>query len=383
MKYAVLFLLAVMLAVGCGTPREQSNAKIKSAMLTYGELSELQQQLLNADPAKKTQIEARIDELTTAVNKLMDEATKLDPENLDAFYNYGILLRAQQYPNEAIPRQLTAYNILVKQQGKPPYTAISDMKMRDSIQNTWNTINNELYLCYKAMKKLDSALIFAENIRDYFPSRYAEATLLAGFDAQSKGKFEEAIKTFETALQAYKKAIERNASPDALQGIGTAAYYIQEGYKAKAKATKGKPDYEKIYNAYEFAIAAAPTEVENYLKLADIANEGSDKKRVEETYKKAREKFPKNTTVLTNYGLWLVDNNRAKEAIEPLRAVVDANPRVPVNYFNLGSAYSKAGNKAEMINNLKKFVELGEKDPSQKSNVEAIKKELAGMGVKM
>lgn len=115
----------------------------------------------------------------------------------------------------------------------------------------------------------------------------------------------------------------------------------------------------------------------NYMRYADVAAEAGELKKADEAYRKAVElnTNPRNVAPRTNYGLFLKDNRRAREAIEVLKKVVEDNPDYALGYYNLATAMIDAGRKAEAMPLLKKYVELGLKDPTEKKNAEIIKKE--------
>ncbi|MFN3386947.1 MAG: tetratricopeptide repeat protein, partial [Candidatus Thermochlorobacter sp.] len=100
-------------------------------------------------------------------------------------------------------------------------------------------------------------------------------------------------------------------------------------------------------------------------------------KKADEAFKKAvaLNTNPRNVAPRTNYGLFLKDTRRAREAVEVLRKVVDDNPDYALGYYNLATALIDAGRKAEAMPMLKKYVELGLKDPTEKKNAEIVKKE--------
>jgi len=385
-KSHTVLLLGLILAqavwIGCGSPRERSNEKMKAALLEYREYQEKQAMLATATPEQARKIEAELDILQNRVLKMMQEAVKEDPTNIDAINNYGLFLQATGYPNEAIPVFLQGLSLLPK----PPFQG--EKSVRDSLQNLYVGFHNYIANCYMMLPgKADSALYYAELIKDEFPSLYAKIARQAGIQLQAQKKFDEAIKYFEASVDAYLPALLRNRNDENIEGNEKSAYNLEQAYRARAKAQgKAKPskeDYAKIIAGYEKAIASmekaglGARNLSNYMRYADVAAEAGELKKADEAYRKAVElnTNPRNVAPRTNYGLFLKDNRRTREAIEVLKKVVEDNPDYALGYYNLAAAMIDAGRKAEAIPLLKKYVELGLKDPNEKKNAEIIKKE--------
>jgi Tfp pilus assembly protein PilF len=313
---------------------------------------------------------------------MMQEAVKEDPTNIDAINNYGLFLQGTGYPNEAIPVFLQGLSMLPK----PPFQG--EKSVRDSLQNLYVGFHNYIANCYMMLPgKADSALYYAELIKDEFPSLYAKIARQAGIQLQAQKKFDEAIKYFEASVDAYLPALLRSRNDENIEGNEKSAYNLEQAYRARAKAQgKDKPskeDYAKIIAGYEKAIASmekaglGARNLPNYMRYADAAAEAGELKKADEAYRKAVElnTNPRNVAPRTNYGLFLKDNRRTREAIEVLKKVVDDNPDYALGYYNLATAMIDAGRKAEAMPLLKKYVELGLKDPTEKKNAEIIKKE--------
>lgn len=385
-----LFLLPLLLCLvfselvlmGCGTPRERSNDKMKAALLEYRDYQEKQAMLATATPEQAKKIEAELEILQNKALKMMQEAVKEDPTNIDAINNYGLFLQGTGYPNEAIPVFLQGLSMLPK----PPFQG--EKAVRDSLQNLYVGFHNYIANCYMMLPgKADSAVYYAEQIKDEFPSLYAKIARQAGIQLQAQKKFDEAIRYFEASVDAYLPALLRNRNDENIEGNEKSAYNLEQAYRARAKA-KGLPkpskeDYAKIIAGYEKAIASMEKagldarNLPNYMRYADVCAEAGELKKADEAFKKAvaLNTNPRNVAPRTNYGLFLKDTRRAREAIEVLRKVVDDNPDYALGYYNLATVLIDAGRKAEAIPMLKKYVELGLKDPTEKKNAEIVKKE--------
>lgn len=382
-RFLLLLLFALSIGVSsCGTPRERSNEKMKAALLEYKEYQEKQAALATAPPDQLKKLEAELEAIQNRALKMMQEAVKEDPTNIDAINNYGLFLQGTGYPNEAIPVFLQGLSLLPQ----PPFQG--EKAVRDSLQNLYVGFHNYIANCYMMLPgKADSAVYYAEKIKDEFPSLYAKITRQAGIQLQAQKKFDEAIELFEKSVDAYGPALMRNRNDENIEGNEKSVYNLEQAYRARAKA-QGKPkpskeDYQKMIAGYERAIAnmqkvgLEARNLPNYMRYADVCAEAGEIKKADEAFKKAVElnTNPRNVAPRTNYGLFLKDNRRAREAVEMLRKVVEDNPDYALGYYNLATALIDAGRKSEAIPMLKKYVELGLKDPNEKKNAEIIKKE--------
>ncbi|MFN3393404.1 MAG: tetratricopeptide repeat protein [Candidatus Thermochlorobacter sp.] len=377
-----LVFAELVLMMGCGTPRERSNDKMKAALLEYRDYQEKQATLATATPEQAKKIEAELEILQNKALKMMQEAVKEDPTNIDAINNYGLFLQGTGYPNEAIPVFLQGLSMLPK----PPFQG--EKAVRDSLQNLYVGFHNYIANSYMMLPgKADSAVYYAEQIKEEFPSLYAKIARQAGIQLQAQKKFDEAIRYFEASVDAYLPALLRNRNDENIEGNEKSAYNLEQAYRAQAKA-KGLPkpskeDYAKMIAGYEKAIASMEKagldarNLPNYMRYADVCAEAGELKKADEAFKKAvaLNTNPRNVAPRTNYGLFLKDTRRAREAVEVLRKVVDDNPDYALGYYNLATALIDAGRKAEAMPMLKKYVELGLKDPTEKKNAEIVKKE--------
>ncbi|MFN3386946.1 MAG: hypothetical protein ACK42Y_10220, partial [Candidatus Thermochlorobacter sp.] len=270
-----LVFAELVLMMGCGTPRERSNDKMKAALLEYRDYQEKQATLATATPEQAKKIEAELEILQNKALKMMQEAVKEDPTNIDAINNYGLFLQGTGYPNEAIPVFLQGLSMLPK----PPFQG--EKAVRDSLQNLYVGFHNYIANSYMMLPgKADSAVYYAEQIKEEFPSLYAKIARQAGIQLQAQKKFDEAIRYFEASVDAYLPALLRNRNDENIEGNEKSAYNLEQAYRARAKA-KGLPkpskeDYAKMIAGYEKAIASMEKagldarNLPNYMRYADV-----------------------------------------------------------------------------------------------------------------
>ncbi|ACF13539.1 TPR repeat-containing protein [Chloroherpeton thalassium ATCC 35110] len=361
---------------GCGTPREKSIQLMSSAGQLIGQAQELQRKI-DMGEGNAAQLQGQIDQLKIEAIKQSKEAIETDTSNVDAYYNFGIILQSIQQFNKAIEQ----YKIGLSKIPQPPYHATFDKEMADSLQNLYNNFNVGLVVCNKNMKNYTESIAYANNVKQYFPSRYAEALFNYGFFLQatmSKSndpvkQVDSAITVFQHSIRWYGEAAARG-SADPTQ-IYQTAYYTEQAYRAKAKAANTKPDYDGIVDAYQQAAKADPRNPEIYVRLAATYDEAGQSNKALDVYKTAVEKNPENRTVVNNYAMLLAEKGKTKDAITQLSSLVEKNPSYAMAYFNMASVLQKTGKSlrsAEVKKYLMKYVELAKNDPAQAQNVKEV-----------
>jgi len=377
-------LLCVIIAVflfggffsGCGTPRERSVQLMTSAGNLIGQAQELQRKLELGD-GNANQLQGQIKQLKVEAIKQSKEAIEIDSSNIDAYYNFGIILQSIQQFNRAIEQ----YKIGLSKVPQPPYHSKYDKEVADSLQNLYNNFNVGMVVCNKNLKRYTEAIGYANNIKQYFPSRYAEALFNYGFFLQATmAKSSEPIKQVDSAIAVFKNAVRwygeaaARGSADPAQ-IYQTAYYTDQAYRAKAKESKTKPNYEGIAEVYRLAAKADPRNPEVYVRLAATYDEAGQSKKALEVYKQAVGKNPANKTVLNNYAMLLAEKGKTRDAIKQLNTLIEKHPTYAMAYFNMASVMQKTGKSlrsAAVKKYLVKYIELAKNDPAQAQNVKEI-----------
>jgi tetratricopeptide (TPR) repeat protein len=370
-RNAFLWIISLLLLAACGTPREQSVIKMSAAGEKIGQAQELQRKIDLGEGGPELQ--KQIDELKIEAIKLSMDAIETDTSNIDAYYNYGIILQSIGQFNKAIEQ----YQIGLSKLPKPPFAP----EMKDSLQNLYNNFNVGLVVCNKNMKNYTAAIGYASNIKQYFPSRYAEALFNYGFYLQATmnesqdpvAQVDSAISVFNNSMRWYREAAGRGSADP--QQVYQAAYYTEQAYRSKAKASKSKPDYNGIINAYKDASDANPNNAEVYVRLAAAYDESGQSRQALKVYQTALDKNPGNKTVRNNYAMLLAEKGKTSQAQKEMQYLIDKFPDYAMGYFNMASVLQKKGmslRSSTVQKYLRKYVELAKSDPSQAQNVQQI-----------
>lgn len=370
-RNAFLWIISLLLVAACGTPREQSIVKMSAAGEAIGKAQELQRKISLGDGGPE--LEKEINALKIEAIKLSMDAIETDSTNLDAYYNYGIILQSIGQFNKAIEQ----YQIGLSKLPEPPFAP----ELKDSLQNLYNNFNVGLVVCNKNLKNYTDAINYASNIKQYFPSRYAEALFNYGFYLQATmnesknpvAQVDSAISIFKTSMRWYREAAGRGSADP--QQVYQAAYYTEQAYRSKAKASKGKPNYSGIIDAYQSASAANPDNPDIYVRLAAAYDESGQSSKALDVYQKALDKNPKNKTVRNNYAMLLAEKGKTAQAEKEMQYLIDNFPDYAMGYFNMASVLQKKGlslKSSTVQKYLKKYVELAKSDPNQAQNVQQI-----------
>jgi tetratricopeptide (TPR) repeat protein len=306
-------VLALVLAVGCGTPREKSDALMRSAVLTYQESDKL-----NADMQKSTTSPAQIPTMQKEIEvkndkalKLMEEAIATDPTNLAAYNNYGKMAQAFGYIEDALP----AFKKGLEKMPPPPYS-------NDSLKNLYNEFNNSLRVCYIRLNRPDSALYHSEKIKESFPSFYAVGLYNWAYKLYSDKKYKESIEQFNIALAASKEAIQRSQQPEVLANFRNIAVYIEQAYKflAPPPAKDGelpkldKPTIETVLKTYQDAMAGSPSNLATYQDYMRFCDEYNNYDLGIKAFKEFATKNPTNAKAQEQVALTLYNAGKNGEA---------------------------------------------------------------------
>ncbi|MDX2128030.1 MAG: hypothetical protein SFU91_03235 [Chloroherpetonaceae bacterium] len=384
--FMAIALCTAFFAYSCGTPTERSNALVQSATLEIVEAQNLTQQAENADEGKAKTLLAQAEALKEKGLKHFDEAVVLDSTNINAYWNYGIVLQGFGYLEEALANFEKGFGLVVST-NPPPYGVdkYPDTAVRDSLKNQYNGFVLQLYTTYKNLKQYEKALKYASDpfFRNFYPSKYPEAALAFGYNLIGQKKFAEAIDQFKIAQEAAKDA----RTNEGRQTVYSAAFYTEQAIRGMAG--KDTPDYLAIVEAYEKAIQVDGENPESYSRLATVCDEagekgvkGMDAKAIE-VYKTAIEKNPKSEMLRSNFGMLLVNKGKVQDGIGQWKEILTFNPNSADTYQNLAVVHDRMEKTGEANNYYKKFVETAKNDPSKAGDVKAAIERLQKAGIKI
>ena len=147
------------------------------------------------------------------------------------------------------------------------------------------------------------------------------------------------------AIAQYRKAIQLN--PD-LPGV----------HFELAEQLRASPDPALNAQAgaeYQAAVKANPYDVRSWCRLADSVAASGDFKTAEEDYKKALALHPKDADAQTGLAITLISTNRMSEALPLLESAVKDDPTNIVAHYRLSVLYRRAGRVAEAQQQMNEF----------------------------
>jgi tetratricopeptide (TPR) repeat protein len=113
--------------------------------------------------------------------------------------------------------------------------------------------------------------------------------------------------------------------------------------------------------------AARPAREEMRRAMAEVAQAwaavGKSMDRQVADYEAFLETYPHNWYARHRLAWYLSDHNRRRRAAEQWRAVIDAEPRFPYAYNNLGSVYVRLGRTADAVDMFQKAIDLHTAEP--------------------
>lgn len=379
-----LVAVALLSTMGCGTPRERAESAMKAAGEAVVKGQELLREAMKAeadgDAKKSATLNKEVAELKKVALDMSNAAIERDPTNLDAYNNLGLILQStgdRASFEKAIKVYQDGLGVLYKNFHPPPYKKLAE----DSLQNLYNIFNNQLGVCHRRLEQYDSAFVYFARIKNAMPKSYANAQFLYGFYLQAlSGAEKDPVKKaakIDSAIARFEAALILDPKSGATSMDQPVAPYIEEAYKAKAKALGEKtPNYEGIISAYRKAIERDSSDAENYSRLA-IALEKSDRKdEASKMYLTAIAKNPQSHTLRNNYAMMLDKSGKSKEGIVQLREALKINPQYGTAYANLVTLLFNSGDKAGALEQLKKYETAVAANAAEMKNVTTLKEAL-------
>ncbi|MFP5227842.1 MAG: tetratricopeptide repeat protein [Acidobacteriota bacterium] len=312
---------------------------------------------------------------------LLRKIVALDPKNLDANANLGVLLFFQNQYADALPplrtalqlqpdlwRILALAGIAEKRTGNPlagqadleqAFPHLNDAKIRKQA-------GLELVELDSSFGQLAKAAAVTEILEELLPqdpqilfaaweisSQMSDQTLLNMLMvAPNSGEMHMIIGgqlgrqgDHAGAIAQYRRAIQQNPK---LPGVH---FELAEQLRASADpALNAQAEAE-----YRSAVQENPYDVKSWCRLGDSAAGRSDFKAAEDDYKKALALQPKDSDALTGLGIALITQNRNAEALPLLEAAVREDPTDTVAHYRLSVLYRRAGRLADAQHEMNEF----------------------------
>ena len=165
-----------------------------------------------------------------------------------------------------------------------------------------------------------------------------------GSELESRGKFDEAIESYEKAFQIDSECI-------------SALNKLAEIYEKRKDVAQASSYYQRISNLL-------PNDSQAYLKLASLLFRQEKFKRAIETYNKALEiKSEQPAWFYIGFGDALHRNQQLDEAIVAFRKATEINPNNGIAQAKLAHVLSNKGNDSEAVDIYQKAFSLQPKQP--------------------
>jgi tetratricopeptide (TPR) repeat protein len=168
---------------------------------------------------------------------------------------------------------------------------------------------------------------------------------IAGFAAESRDNYDEAIRLYTKAIKSGELAGEQ----------------LKRVYKGRGYAWYGKGDYDRAIADYTKAIEIDPKDATTYYSRGCVWGQKGDYDKAIADYTKAIEIDPKVTGAYINRGnAWSYEGNYDK-AIADYTKAIEIDPKVTRAYYGRGRAWGEKGDYDKSIVDLTKAIEINPK----------------------
>ena len=195
---------------------------------------------------------------------------------------------------------------------------------------------DKLFKLYHSGKMIRVIHICKELLKTY---KQSLALLdLLGAALQAMGRFEEAIDSYNQAIQIYPN------DPDTHYNIGLAFYNLRQ--------------LDSAVNSYKKAIQINPNYVEAYNNLGVALKDLKQLEKSIQSCVKAIQLKPDYAEAYNNLGAAFQDLSRLDEAVKNYNKAIQLKPDYAIAYSSLGVALQKLGRLKEALNNHNKAIQL-------------------------
>jgi tetratricopeptide (TPR) repeat protein len=179
-----------------------------------------------------------------------------------------------------------------------------------------------------------------------------QAHLLNAEAFESQGKWDQ-------AAQEYDKALAKN--PDA-PGI-----HFRIGRLLLSKPNPPADVIEKARKEFQAELKIDPTNAGAEYVLGELARQDQNWDQAVEHFSRASKLDPAFGDAFLGLGQALISSRKFPEAIPPLQTAVKLEPTNPGAHYNLATAYSRSGRKAEADKEFAIHRQMTQKEPAQSS----------------
>lgn len=358
MKKHLFFVLLGAFALGCGTPRDKSNDKMKQSALAYSEALATLEKAYRAPEKAKPALLAESEQYREQAIKLGKEAIEIDPTNVSAYYNTAIMMQSFARPSKKeVEIELFEEAIQMFEKGlatmpPPPFES-------DSLKNLYINFNNSLSICYRDMsdiyqKDVDKSLGYAkksaelaEKAKDYVMVTAATSSFKYAGLLHKHQRWNEAVPAFEKALDIHKFAYERSSSDEVAANLRDLALFYAESVQKQAEANGAKMK------------SLGKDQQGNEIKVPELDAATIDK--VLSFYQESLKIAPDNWDMYAAMFQFASDYGKEKVALDLLKSAVDQRKDDARGNEVLGTILQTIGRNAEAAPYIKRYKELSGK----------------------
>jgi tetratricopeptide (TPR) repeat protein len=326
-------------------------------------------------------------------------ATEIDPENVEAQGNLGVLLYFQGKAADAIPHLRAAVERrpggMVKIQG---LLGLAELHTADTVQGRKDLeaafalitdpkfkveVGLELVSVYTQSGDLEEASTVVSQLRKAAPDNpevlyaayrtysdlWGESMLALSLAAPGSAQMHQLLAHEETrqgntngAVAQFRKAI---AIDPRLPGVH---FEFAELLRTSQDAG-AKKEAEQEYRA---ALQQNPQDEKSILRLAEIGAQNGDIQQAYEEYTKAVALQPSDADAKLGLAKTLIEMNQPDKAQKLLEETVQLEPTNAIAHYRLGALYRKLGR----VDDAKREMELYKKYKDMKEKLRALYKEL-------
>lgn len=331
---------------------------------------------------------------------VLKEIAALDPNNLNARANAGVLLYFQGVYIEAIPHLRAALQM------KPDLWRIQallglaerrtgDLRSAQSdLERAFPNLDDkkiqieaglELMQLYIASAQLDQALSTAAKLEELAPENPAAhfAAYQIARQVMDQSLLSMMMVAPDSAEMHMSMASELGRQGDRAGAIAQFREAIRlnpnlpGAHLQLAEILRTSSDAAHNAQAeteYRLALRANPNDQLALRQLGTLQSAKSDFKAAEESFRKAIALAPKDAEALTGLAIVMISTDRASEAIGLLESALKQDPTHTAAHFRLSSLYRRAGRTAEADKEMEAFRHYQE----LKDKLEAIYKQFGG-----
>ena len=191
----------------------------------------------------------------------------------------------------------------------------------------------------------------AVKLADIAPSSYQARELNAeAFESQGK---------WDQAAQEYQKALAKN--PDA-PGL-----HFRIGRLLLSKPNPPADVVEQARKEFQAELKIDPNNAGAEYVLGELARQDQNWDQAIEHFSRASKLDPAFGDAFLGLGEALISSRKFPEAIPPLQTAVKLEPANPGAHYNLATAYSRSGRKAEADKEFAIHRQMTQKEPAQSS----------------